>query len=101
MDLIARRDGEWYFVEVRTRRGTAYGTPEDSLTPRKLAHMEAVARCYLGEQVPELDPAWHLSFVAVAMSRAGKLLRVTVYPDVFGPPLVESADSPRGGRFYS
>ncbi len=93
-DLIAQRAGEWYFVEVRTRRGTGrgdgegYGSPEESLTPRKLARMEAVARRYLGEQGEDgaQDTAWHLSFVAVALDRAGRLERVTVYLDPEGDP---------------
>ena len=35
MDLIAR-DGDYYaFVEVRTRRGQEFGTPEESITTAK------------------------------------------------------------------
>ena len=87
-DIIAQRDGEWYFVEVRTRRGTACGSPEESLTPRKLARMAAVARRYLGEQGAEeaQDVVWHLSFVAVAMDSAGKLQQITVYLDPESEP---------------
>ncbi len=89
VDLVAQRHGEWYFVEVRTRRGTNYGTPEETLTPRKLAHMEATARSYLGQYVTEMDVTWHLSFVAVALDRAGHLLRITIYPDLDAPALGE------------
>ena len=93
-DLIAQRAGEWYFVEVRTRRGTGrgsasnYGSPEESLTPRKFARMEAVARRYLSEQGADeaQDVAWHLSFVAVALDGAGRLERITVYLDPESDP---------------
>ena len=34
IDLIARDGEQIVFTEVRTRRSTAYGTPEESLTPR-------------------------------------------------------------------
>ncbi len=87
-DIIAQRDGEWYFVEVRTRRGTACGSPEESLTPRKLARMAAVARRYLSEQSTDeaRDVIWHISFVAVALDGAGKLQRITVYLDPESEP---------------
>ncbi len=83
-DLIAQRADELTFFEVRTRRGTRAGTPEESLTPRKRAHMEAVARHYLAEHLPEADPTWHLGFVAVELDAQGHLLRVTIYPDLEG-----------------
>lgn len=86
VDLIAQRSGELYFVEVRTRRGSAYGSPEESVTPRKRARMEAVARRYLCEHVPDDEIAWHLSLVAVAMDPTGKLQRITVYADLDGEP---------------
>jgi putative endonuclease len=98
VDLIAQRAGEWYFVEVRTRRGTGlgsasgYGSPEESLTPRKFARMEAVARRYLSEQDADeaqnaiQDVAWHVSFVAVALDSAGHLERITVYLDPESDP---------------
>ena len=75
-----------YFVEVRTRRGTSYGSPEESVTPRKRARMEAVARRYLSEHAPDDDIAWHLSLVAVAMDHAGRLQRITVYVDLDAEP---------------
>ena len=93
-DLIAQRADEWYFVEVRTRRRTnrrstsGYGSPEESLTPRKFARMEAVARRYLSEQGAEeaQDVAWHISFVAVVLDSSGRLKRITVYLDPESDP---------------
>lgn len=90
-DLIAQRGGEWYFFEVRTRRGTAHGLPEESLTPLKQTRMEAVARHYLSDQVNTAELSWHLGFVAVALDAAGRLLRVTLYPDLAGEPLLETS----------
>jgi hypothetical protein len=48
--------------------------------------MEAIARRYVGEHVPEADAPWHLSLVAVAMSRSGQIQRITVYPDLEAEP---------------
>ena len=85
-DLILRRQGEWYFAEVRTRRGAVRTVPEQSLNPAKIHRMERVARTYVGMHVTTLDPSWHLSFAAVIMDRTGKLERITFYSDLFGPP---------------
>lgn len=86
VDIVAARQGELTFFEVRTRRGAAYRSPEQSVTPRKRARMEAVARRYLGTECIELDPSWHLGLVAVALDRTGKLQRITIYPDVGEEP---------------
>ncbi|MBN1875536.1 MAG: YraN family protein [Anaerolineae bacterium] len=86
-DLVATQAGEWYFFEVRTRRGKRYGTPEETITPKKLERMEAVARHYLGEHLSDADVAWHLGLVAVEMDGQGHLLRQTIYPDIHGAPL--------------
>ena len=62
-DLIAVDGDCLAFIEVRTRRGTPYGTPEESITPRKLAHMIAVAETYVYEQCWE--GPWRLDVVAI------------------------------------
>lgn len=82
VDLIAQRGDELSFFEVRTRRGTRCGSPEESITPRKRARMEAVARHYLAQHLPEADPYWHIGFVAIELDAQGHLVRVTVYPDL-------------------
>jgi putative endonuclease len=51
------------FVEVRTRRGRAYGSPEESITGKKLARMAAVAESYVYEHGWEGN--WRLDVVAV------------------------------------
>jgi putative endonuclease len=77
IDLVARRDGAWVFVEVRTRRGRAYGTPEESLTPRKRRHLIVAAESYLMEhQLEQVD--WRIDLAAVELSLQGALLRVDV-----------------------
>jgi len=76
-DIVARRGSVWAFVEVRTRRGEAFGTPEESITPKKQARMQAVAERYLTEHgLWEADG--QLLVVAVEMDRAGRLRRVEV-----------------------
>ena len=86
VDIVATRGDDLYFVEVRTRRTSGPATPEQSLTHKKLSHMNLVARTYLGTHATAEPQTWHLSFVAVAMDRAGRLRRITFYPDLQGEP---------------
>lgn len=74
-DLIAQDGDVLVFVEVRTRRGQDYGTPEESITPRKQAHLLAVAQAYLAERGLS-DIAWRIDVIAVALSAQGELLRI-------------------------
>ncbi len=81
VDVVARQGNVWHFVEVRTRRGRAFGTPEESLTPAKQQRMVEVALTYLGEHDLN-DVDWRVGLVAVEMDRAGKLLRLEVYDSI-------------------
>jgi len=77
IDLVARQGEQWVFVEVRTRRGQSFGTPEESITPRKQARMVRSALAYLAAQEGR-EPAWRIDVVAVELSAQGELLRVEV-----------------------
>src|SRR6202165_307436 len=59
MDLIARAADEWIFVEVKTRRGNRFGSPEDAITPRKQAKLVKVAESYLLEHAIT-DADWRI-----------------------------------------
>jgi putative endonuclease len=77
LDLVARQGEVWVFVEVRTRRGDRFGTPEDSFTARKRAHLIAAAQHYL--QAHDLAGVpWRIDAVAVELSTAGVLHRLDV-----------------------
>lgn len=47
IDLIAVKDGEIAFIEVKTRADDDGGDPLDAITPRKIRHMVASASVYL------------------------------------------------------
>ena len=79
VDLIVRDGDCLVFVEVRTRRGKKYGTPEESITPRKLAHMIAVAETYVYEQ--DWKGNWRLDVVAIQVQR-GKEASIEWYENV-------------------
>ena len=74
IDIVAVDGDCLVFVEVRTRRGQEYGTPEESVTPAKQAKLVVVAQTYL--QRRSWDGDWRIDVVAVEMTSGGKLLRV-------------------------
>jgi putative endonuclease len=77
LDLVTQ-DGECLvLVEVRTRRGRALGTPEDSITAAKQARLVLLAEAYVYEH--DWRGAWRIDVVAVEMDRRGRLLRVDHY----------------------
>jgi putative endonuclease len=47
IDLIAKDGGELVFVEVKSRRSSQYGEPEESITRSKEAQLKRVAEGYL------------------------------------------------------
>jgi putative endonuclease len=47
IDIIARDGNDLVFVEVKLRRGSNFGTPEDSVTDRKQQLLRRTAEGYL------------------------------------------------------
>ena len=62
------------FVEVRTRRGTRFGSALQSITPRKQAKLTEVAQHYI--QMHEWRGPWRIDVVGVQMDAAGRLISI-------------------------
>lgn len=74
LDLITERAGVITFVEVRTRRSDAYGTPEESITPRKRAKLIETAQAYLDANALN-DAQWQIDVIAIALDARNAVLR--------------------------
>lgn len=61
-------------VEVRTRRGDAFGAALQALTPRKAAKLREVAEHYVQQQ--GWAGPWRIDFVAVQMDDSGRLVAI-------------------------
>jgi putative endonuclease len=64
IDIVAREDGCWAFVEVKTRRGHHAEYPEDGLTPTKLTRLVELAQLYLGEHAL-VSVNWRIDLAAI------------------------------------
>lgn len=47
LDIVAMRDGELHFIEVKSRTGDAFGSPLESVTERKKARIRRAAELWL------------------------------------------------------
>lgn len=73
LDIVARDGDTVVFCEVKTRRGTAFGSPAEAVTPAKARRIRALAAAWLraaGPQVPRV-PLVRFDVVAVTASRSG------------------------------
>jgi len=77
IDIVAREGESLVFVEVRTRRGDRFGTPEESITPTKQSRLVELAQTYLQEAGLE-DVAWRIDVLAIQMGQRGKVRRLNL-----------------------
>jgi putative endonuclease len=77
LDIVPRQDETLAFVEVRTRRGNRFGSPEESVTPDKQAKLVELAQFYLQESCL-IDQDWRIDVVAIEMDRRGTVKRLNL-----------------------
>ena len=78
IDLVAEDGHDLIFVEVKARRGTSYGRPEDALTFSKRRKLLEVASYYLDLHTCA-DRSWRIDVVAVQFSGSGRLEEIRIY----------------------
>jgi len=76
IDLIAEDADGIAFVEVKARRGRAYGAPEEALTPRKQLKLVQLADAFIAAHEMFSDKAWRIDVVALELDQNGKLVRL-------------------------
>lgn len=74
LDLIAARAGVLAFVEVKTRRSTAFGSPAEAVTWRKATRIRLLAHRYLTERKPRTRS---VRFDVMDIVRDGSGFRIT------------------------
>lgn len=75
IDIIARHKDTLVFVEVRTKKSRQFGSPEESITPAKMAKLRTAAQHYRQSHngLPEL---WRIDVVAVELDENNKPSRL-------------------------
>ncbi len=80
LDLISRQADTLVIVEVKLRRGTAYGTPLEAVTPRKQQAIRLMAEEYLAEKAPDFQA---LRFDVVGILLRGERTQITHIQDAY------------------
>ena len=79
IDIIAKDKDIYVFVEVKCKKGLEFGLPEEMINPYKLKKIKNMALIYLkGQNLP-----CRIDVVAVVLSQAGDLIRLTHYENVY------------------
>ena len=81
VDLIAKKDEHWAFVEVKTRKNQPEGAPEMAITKRKGERLWAISAEYLSQKEIE-DPSMSIDLVAVELNAKGLVTRIEHIPDM-------------------
>lgn len=81
LDLIAEKDGQIVFVEVKTRLGHKFGLPEEALNFDKAKKMKEAALEYLTQNNINSDN-YRFDLVAVEINEAEKKAQIRHYKNV-------------------
>ncbi|MCD4689232.1 MAG: YraN family protein [Desulfuromonadaceae bacterium] len=83
VDIIARKGKTLIFAEVKTRRSSAYGTPQEAVGATKQRQILRAASWYLNEQgEQDLQPRFDVLAVLVVNDKA----QIEHIADAFGLP---------------
>ena len=83
LDLIARRGAVLAFVEVKARRTTTFGAPEDAVGPRKRRQVARLAELWLGARPWALRGVTDVRFDVVAVDATTRPPTVRHLPAAF------------------
>ncbi len=75
IDIVAKHKDSLVFIEVRAKKSSEFGSPEESITPAKRERMKATAAHYR-QTHNNLPPLWRIDVVAVELDQNGKLSRI-------------------------
>lgn len=79
IDIIAKDKDILVFVEVKAKKGTEFGLPEEMISPYKLRKVMNMATIYMkGETLP-----CRIDVIAVVLSQDNSLIRLTHYENVY------------------
>lgn len=81
IDLVAREGGDLVFIEVKTRRGSRFGRPQEAVGWRKQRKLIALARWYMARRGLS-DSGARFDVVSVEMG-PGAVPRVEIYRGAF------------------
>ncbi len=83
LDIVARHEGLLVVVEVKSRRNTVYGLPEEAVDMRKIRHIVASTDAYLRKFEIDLP----VRFDVITVTGRDDNRQITHIKDAFYPPI--------------
>ena len=79
IDIIASKNNLLHFIEIKSRHGTAFGLPEESVDEKKLNHLMEAA-----EEFQYLYPEWErIQFDILSIRQRGSSIQFFMIEDVY------------------
>lgn len=75
IDIVAQHGENLVFVEVRAKKGSGFGTPEESITNRKKEKLVSVADAYL-QECDDPPSTWRIDVVAIELTSDNDIRRL-------------------------
>ncbi len=82
LDVVARDGSTLCFVEIKARRSTAFGFPQEAVTRQKQHHVARMAQWYLKAKGLTQAPA-RFDVVAVLLDAAGRPTQIDLIQNAF------------------
>ena len=84
IDLVAEEAGELVFIEVKTRKDTSFGYPEEQLPFSKRKRLGRLAQVYLKQHERKERPA-RFDVVSILMTKEGRVIGADLIQNAFSP----------------
>ncbi|MBI2463531.1 YraN family protein [Candidatus Peregrinibacteria bacterium] len=83
LDLIAEKNGELIFIEVKTRRGTNFGHGEEAVSHKKQKNVLSVGFEYVKKHPALKFLKWRFDIIAIDIAADGSAREVEHIKDVY------------------
>jgi putative endonuclease len=84
IDIVVCQGDELVFVEVKTRRGDAFGQAVESVSPARAERLAAVAEEFMQSHLSgdyHSGTQWRIDLVCLNLDRSGKLISICHIPN--------------------
>lgn len=84
IDIVARDGDDLVFVEVKTRRSAAFGTPQESITRARYDRLATAIATFLQQRELE-PPSYRIDVVAILIGSNGQVVKHDILQGVEQP----------------
>jgi len=80
IDIIAEKDNDLHFIEVKGRENSYFGSPEEYVTKKKQQNIKASAKEYMSHNKKSYR---YITFDVIAIDYSNKLSTLTFFENAF------------------